>query len=231
VRALRESSELGGHARAAARRRRALCLVRAARRAAARRTCGPFVRAARRAAALRARGDRRRAALFAWRDSALREAAPRASCFRARLIARERVREGRVCRRPARLAYAALRFVLAFALAGGRGSFTPARRAFERPMAMACLVDRAPCFPWRMCSISSWTNSPAWVLGAFPARFARRARLRVSCSGMIFNPLLTNEAIPAPQAFWRGACIRNDAGSHYEQTHQRESRSLQDCWP
>jgi hypothetical protein len=33
--------------------------------------------------------------------------------------------------------------------AGGLRS-TPARRAFDRPMAIACFVDRAPCLPWRM---------------------------------------------------------------------------------
>jgi hypothetical protein len=47
----------------------------------------------------------------------------------------------------ARVADAALRLVVLFALGGGAGSFTPARRAFDRPMAIACFVDRAPCFP------------------------------------------------------------------------------------
>ena len=28
----------------------------------------------------------------------------------------------------------------------GGGSFTPARRALESPIAIACFVDRAPCF-------------------------------------------------------------------------------------
>jgi len=28
--------------------------------------------------------------------------------------------------------------------ARGGGNFTPARRAFDNPMAMACFVDRAP---------------------------------------------------------------------------------------
>ena len=39
----------------------------------------------------------------------------------------------------------------------GRGGFkgTPARRAFDSPIAIACLVERAPCLPWRTCSISS----------------------------------------------------------------------------
>jgi hypothetical protein len=49
----------------------------------------------------------------------------------------------------ARLALAALRLVVAFALAGGEGSFTPARRAFDSPIAIACFVERAPCFPSR----------------------------------------------------------------------------------
>ena len=32
----------------------------------------------------------------------------------------------------------------------GGGSLTPARRALDKPMAIACLVERAPCFPSRM---------------------------------------------------------------------------------
>ena len=43
----------------------------------------------------------------------------------------------------------------------GGGSGTPARRAFDRPIAIACFVERAPCLPWRTWSISSCTNSPA----------------------------------------------------------------------
>src|SRR5439155_902304 len=69
----------------------------------------------------------------------------------------------------------ALRFVALGPEVGG-GSLTPDRRAFDSPMAMACLVDRAPCFPSRMCSISSRTNSPACVLGAFPSALSRLAR-------------------------------------------------------
>jgi hypothetical protein len=38
----------------------------------------------------------------------------------------------------------------------------------DKPMAIACSVDRAPCLPSRMCSISSRTYSPAWVLADFP---------------------------------------------------------------
>jgi hypothetical protein len=31
----------------------------------------------------------------------------------------------------------------------GGGSFTPDRRAFDSPIAIACFVDRAPCLPSR----------------------------------------------------------------------------------
>src|SRR4051812_33868771 len=63
-------------------------------------------------------------------------------------------------------------------------SGTPARRALDRPMAIACLVERAPCLPLRMSSISSRTNSPATVLLLLPCRALRRARSRVRFSGM-----------------------------------------------
>ena len=66
----------------------------------------------------------------------------------------------------------------------GSGSFTPARRALESPIAIACLVERAPCLPWRICSISSRTNSPAWVEGALPSASSWRARSIVFFSGI-----------------------------------------------
>jgi hypothetical protein len=108
------------------------------------------VRAAFRAAALRDAADRRLAALFACRDRAFCDAALRPSRFSLRSEARERRGDGRARLRPARLAAAALFRVEAFAFFGGGGSFTPARRAFDRPIATACLVDRAPCLPSRM---------------------------------------------------------------------------------
>src|SRR5262245_1776120 len=55
-------------------------------------------------------------------------------------------------------------------------------------MAIACFVERAPCLPSRICSISSCPNSPACVLGDFPSALSLAARLRVSFSG-IFPPL------------------------------------------
>ena len=66
----------------------------------------------------------------------------------------------------------------------GACNFTPARRALERPIAMACLVDAAPCLPSRTWCISSRTNSPACVLGDFPSRASSRARSSVSFSGI-----------------------------------------------
>jgi hypothetical protein len=60
----------------------------------------------------------------------------------------------------------------------------PARRAFDSPMAMACFGLRTPCFPSLTCSISSRTNSPACVVGAFPSLASLRARLMVAFSGM-----------------------------------------------
>jgi hypothetical protein len=106
-----------------------------------------LVRAAFFAAALRLDADRLRAARFACRDSALDEAALRPSCFRALRVARDRLGEAAL---PARRdADAALRFVRVLEPAGGFPSFTPARRAFDRPIAIACFVDAAPCFPSR----------------------------------------------------------------------------------
>jgi hypothetical protein len=122
--------------------------VRAAFRAAALRASGPLVRTARRAAALRAVAVRRLAADVAWRDRALCDAARRPSRLSAVRTARERREEGWLRLREARRADSALRLVAAFARAGG-GSFTPARRAFDSPIAIACFAERAPCLPSR----------------------------------------------------------------------------------
>jgi len=123
--------------------------VRAAFCAAVWRPRGPFVRAALRAAALRLDADRRRAADEACRDSALRDAALCPSRLSARRTARDRRLEGRAWLREARVAYSALLRVVGFAPRPGAGSFTPARRAFDRPTAIACFVERAPCLPSR----------------------------------------------------------------------------------
>jgi hypothetical protein len=99
------------------------------------------------AAWLRARFPRLAAALFACRDRALRLAAERGCFFNASSVARERVVEGFRLERDARVSCCAFLRVLADPLAG---SFTPERRALDNPMAIACFVDAAPCFPSRM---------------------------------------------------------------------------------
>jgi hypothetical protein len=125
-------------------------LVRAAFFAAAERPLAPLVRTALRAAAERDVALRRLAARLACCDSALREPELRGSRFSACLTARETRGRRRVLRRPwpASYAYLALRRVraLAFPFPGG-GRSTPARRASERPIAMACCGDLAPCSP------------------------------------------------------------------------------------
>lgn len=146
------------------------------------------VRAAFFAAADRAAGDRFRAAARACRERALFEAACVPSRWSALVAARERFRDGlRVpfCL-PFAVSRAAFRRVSSETVPFfGGGSFTPARRAFESPMAIACLADRAPCFPSRISSISSRTNSPACVEAALPSRFALAARLMVCFPGIL----------------------------------------------
>src|SRR6185295_15252653 len=66
-----------------------------------------------------------------------------------------------------------------------RGKFHSSPAGLGQSDGDACLVERAPCLPSRMWCISSRTNSPAWVEGAFPSRLSSRARSRVSCSGII----------------------------------------------
>jgi len=125
------------------------------------------------------------AALRACRDNALLDAALRPSRLSALEVACERLVDFFVpFFFPFFRSRAACFFVFFDPFVGGF-NFTPARRAFESPIAIACLVERAPCFPSRTCSISSRTNSPACVLGAFPSRLSSSARSRVSFSGVI----------------------------------------------
>jgi hypothetical protein len=51
-------------------------------------------------------------------------------------------------------------------------------------MAMACCGELAPCFPSRIWSNSSFTNSPACVEGDFPSSASRWARSIASFSGI-----------------------------------------------
>jgi hypothetical protein len=133
----------------------------------------------------RAALDRLLAAVRVCLDNALRDPAARPSRFSARVVARERFREGDLrlllCARF--VSREAFRRVASDPVLGG-GSFTPARRALDKAIAIACRADRAPCLPWRTCSISSRTNSPACVEGALPSRSASWARSTVSSSGI-----------------------------------------------
>lgn len=111
-------------------------LVRAALRAASLLPAAPLVRTAFRAALFSAAGPRWRALLRACLASAAGDAAAWPSRSSARCAALDRVGDGF---RPVALG--------AFFPPGGGGRFTPARRALDSPMAIACLVDRAPCLP------------------------------------------------------------------------------------
>src|SRR5215469_2868392 len=96
----------------------------------------------------------RRAAERAWRANARGDAAMRPSRRRARDIARERLRDGLRLRaaefRPRFNSRSAWRLVRPDVLPrAGTGNGTPARRALDNPIAIACCGDRAPCFPSR----------------------------------------------------------------------------------
>jgi hypothetical protein len=103
------------------------------------------VRAALRAAWDRLEALRRLEDFRAWDDNARCEAPLFPSFLKAPKVARERLFDGR------------RRFGLDRALSffadgvplGGGGRFTPAFRAFESPMAIACFGLRTPCFPSR----------------------------------------------------------------------------------
>lgn len=127
--------------------------------------------------------QRLRAAVRACLDNAVREAALRPSRFSARKLDFERLGDA-FCPARSRSRLACVRVRADVVPLLGVLNLTPARRALDKPIAIACFVDRAPCFPSRTCSISSRTNSPACVDGALPSRFALRARSRVFFSGI-----------------------------------------------
>ena len=117
------------------------------------RPAAPLVLTALFAAALRAVLVRWRADIFACFESALRDAAERPMRFSALVVARERFAEVLflVEERPLRESLAAfLRVAADVAPFLGDGNFTPARRAFDRPIAMACFVFAVPCLPSRI---------------------------------------------------------------------------------
>jgi hypothetical protein len=98
----------------------------------------------------RAAGPRRFAAAFAWRESAVFDAAARPSRLSAEDVAFERVRDT-ACFADLAFAesFAAFRRVSALLPLPGAFNATPARRAFDRPIAIACFAERAPCLPSR----------------------------------------------------------------------------------
>jgi hypothetical protein len=107
------------------------------------------VRAAFLAAADRCLGLFLRAADLVCFARDLRDAAALVSRFNALVTARERFGEGFRGFFPRSKSSCALCRVSASPVLGG-DNFTPARRAFDRPMAMACFVERAPCLPSRI---------------------------------------------------------------------------------
>jgi hypothetical protein len=141
--------------------------------------------------------ERLRAAVRVCRDNASGEAAAALSRWRAFNVACDRLAEGFFPESAFSRSRCALRRVASEVLPSfGGANFTPARRALERPMAMACFVERAPCSPARISSISSRTNSPAWVEADFPSRLSRRARSMICFFGMIG----TQEMLPADRS-------------------------------
>jgi len=126
---------------------------RAAFFAAADRLPGPLVRAASFAAADFSACVRRRALPFACFANADRDAAPPPSRFSTPFTAFD-TRGRRFGRRlPCPTSYARSALFRDFSETRpffGGGSFTPARRAFDNPIAIACFADFAPCFPSRM---------------------------------------------------------------------------------
>ena len=138
------------------------------------------------------------AACLACFESARWDAAERGSRCKAASVARDLLADGFEPLCPFSKSRSAFFRVAGVVVPGfGGASLTPARRALESPMAIACFVERAPCLPSRMWSISSRTNSPACVDGALPSRASFRARSSVSLSGMIFS-LALDGAINLP---------------------------------
>lgn len=100
----------------------------------------------------RADGPRFFATLPACRERELCEAALCPSRFKARVVARERVADGSLAEWPCPLRSSRRACLMVFALAFpelGVGNFTPARRAFDSPIAIACWGEAAPCLPSR----------------------------------------------------------------------------------
>jgi hypothetical protein len=91
------------------------------------------------------------AAFFAWRESAVFEAALRGSRLSAFFAAAERVREVDFLLAAFLVAAFFAAFLVAFFAPFFAGTLTPSARAFDSPIAIACLALRAPCLPSRTC--------------------------------------------------------------------------------
>lgn len=173
--------------------------VFAAFRAAALRSAGPLVCDACFADALRSLLVRCCAAVLACFDKAAGDAAAVPSFFCALIRARLRVASIGSCRWPFSNSRSAFFRVFSDVLPlAGAFSSTPARRASLRPIAIACLVLRAPVSPLRILSISAFTNSPACVLADLPCCLSRLAFSIVSFVGI--NNRLIMPAISMPTA-------------------------------
>ena len=153
---------------------------------------------------------RRRRCLFArraWLERAREDAACLPSRLRARSVARDRRGDGGLFAFRllfvSRSAWRRVRSEVVPFL--GRGSRTPARRALDNPMAIACLAERAPCLPSRTCSISSRTNSPAAVEGDLPCLCALRARRMVLASGIGDSSCANTKANHGPRTVRRSS--------------------------
>jgi len=137
------------------------------------------VRAAFFAASERDRAERCLATRFACLDNACLDAERRLSRLSARFVARDRFREG-FLRRPARPFVRSRfdwRFVRCLPRFGG-GNFTPARRALDRPMAIACSGDRRhvlpdECVPF----LRAQTRPPEWKATCLRAHLRVRVQL------------------------------------------------------
>jgi hypothetical protein len=102
-------------------------------------------------------------------------------------------------------------------------------------MAIACCGDLAPCLPRRILRISSWTNSPACVLGDLPARLsfrafaiARRTGMIILHSSRILRPAVSINAALLKTAQWtvpRKSGVRTSV--RLELTHRYAHRQVE----
>jgi hypothetical protein len=82
----------------------------------------------------------------------------------------------------------------------GAESFTPKRRASDKPTATAWRAERIVPLPSWNRRISAFTNSPACVDGLFPWRASRRARSIAALTGIVYTIGPGDDAM-VPRAF------------------------------